>query len=306
MIIVTNAGNEEVFQAGNMTSILRKYCALPWQPSMEPLSDNKAAARRLSQVKAQMECTAQLGDRIQKGGWSGKSGKKPLKRRQNGNRLTAEGYGRYEYASASQRSKWREMLNRLDGNVFEMDEKSIGLFPLIMQVVHNNYTHGISRMRFRMQDGMFYIDFLEGTQTHTLPVGFTKGRHSIINMNGEEYLVGVKGRIHTNEDGIPVMSLQIAFIEEATERRLKILFLNEHQLELRWDEVPGNMIITDTLEMITMGSGNTGGLVNGIMAQISPDLIRRTMQSAIQPVVHAQLLQETEAVKEEADAAGEE
>ncbi len=137
-------------------------------------------------------------------------------------------------------------------------------------------------------------------------MGFTKGRHSIINMNGEEYLVGVKARIHTNEDGIPVMSLQIAFIEEATERRLKILFLNEHQLELRWDEVPGNMIITDTLEMITMGSGNTGGLVNGIMAQISPDLIRRTMQSAIQPVVRAQLLQETETIKDEAGIAGDE
>ncbi len=306
MIVITNAGNEEVFQTGNMTSILRKYCALPWQPSTEPLPENIPASRRLSQVKAQMECTAQLGSRIQKGGWALRSDKQPLKRRKRGSALTADAYGRYEYASASQRNTWQGMLRGLDGKTFEMDEKSIGLFPLIMQVVHNNYTHGISKMRFRMQDGMFYIDFLEGAQTHSLPVGFTKGRHSIINMNGEEYFVGVKGRIHTNEDGVPVMSLQIAFIEEATERRLKILFLNDHQLELHWDEIPGNMIIADTLEMITMGSGNTGSIVNGIMSQISPDLIRRTMQSAIQPVVRAQLvqeMQEEESVKEE-DAEG--
>ncbi len=304
MIIVTNAGNEEVFQAGNMTSILRKYCALPWQPSAEPLMENTAASRRLLQVKAQMECTAQFGSRVEKGGWPGRKGTKSLKRRQKEEMLTAEGYGRFEHTSASWRNTWREMLRSLDGKSFEMDEKGIGLFPLIMQVVHNNYTHGISRMRFRMLEGMLYIDFLEGTQTHTLPVGFSKGRHSIINMNGEEYLVGVKGKIHTNEDGIPVMSLQIAFIEEATERRLKILFLNDHQLELRWDEVPGNMIITDTLEMITMGSGNTGGLVNGLMSQISPDLIRRTMQSAIQPIVRAQLLpdvMEEPAAKEETE-----
>ncbi|MDO4285917.1 MAG: serine hydrolase [Eubacteriales bacterium] len=300
MIIVTNAGNEEVFQTGHMTEILRRYFALPYQPADDPLPENPAAQLSLENVRARMEGRLRAGNAIRKGGWN---------KRQNalygGNGRTAKKTDTsliyFDRTADTDRNRWLLLMRRLDGQVYEMAQKGVGLFPLIMQVVHNNYTHGISRLRFRCVDEQLYLDFLEGEQTHSLPVGIGRGRHCVINMNGEDYLIGVKGRLHANEDGIPVMSLQIAFIEEATERELKILFLKDGELELRWDEEPGNMIITGMLGMITVGNSGMNPLVSGILAQISPELIERTMQSSIQPVVRAYRIEPQNETAEETD-----
>jgi hypothetical protein len=193
--------------------------------------------------------------------------------------------------------KTRILLERLNDKVYGMKERGVGLFPLIMQVVHNNYTFGISKMRFRNDEKRLFIDFLEGEETHTIAVGFLRPEYSHILMNGEDYLTSVLGRFGTNEDGILILTLQIAFMEEATERQLKIYFYDDENIELHWDEIPGNTMITDTLEQLTMGSGNVNILVDKVMSNISTELLKRDVQGTIQPVVKAVRITGEEAQK---------
>lgn len=268
MIIVVNAGNDEVFSGGTMTGIIRKYFGLNYHPSADALPEDPIGLRQLIRAKAEAEGNVRHVSPIVRGGW-----------------------GRQSVRSMDRDRFFR----RLSGRVYEMHSKGIGLFPLIMQVVHNNYTNGISMMRFDYHDGRLSLIFREGEDVHTINVGFGRGRHSLIRSKGEEYLTGCIGRLGRNEDHIPVLTLRIAFIEEATERRLKIYFKSEKELELHWDEVPGNVIIADTLEMITTGSGNVNPIFTGLMSQVSPGLIKDSMRSAIQPMVRASLVEETSA-----------
>lgn len=263
VIVITNAGNEEVFQTGNMTKILRRYFGPDYQPSGEMLPENITAYRRLMLQKKRLEGGAEPCCRIVRGGWG----------------RTAP--GRRDEILPDR------LLSHLNGQTFHMSDSGIGLFPLIMQVIHNNYTNGISDLGFSWERGLLTLQFHEGAQTHCIPVGLERGRTADINMNGEDYLVGTLGRFSRNEDGVPVLILRIAFIEEATERRLKIFFRDPDHLELHWSETPGDVIITNTLEQITLGSGNANPLVEGIFNRVSPDLFSKTMQSAIQPVVIA-------------------
>ncbi|HCW23424.1 MAG TPA: hypothetical protein DGX96_07210 [Lachnospiraceae bacterium] len=261
MVMVVNAGNDEVFANGDMTSIVRRYFNEDFHPSDTPLLKNRAAYARLQAVSAAASPLAVR--RKMRGGW-----------------------GRKKQKSTAM----QPYLRSLNGCTFEMKNKGVGLFPLIMQVVHTNYTRGISLIRFLVEDRIFYIDILEGQSVFHIPVGFDHSLHTWIDMNGEPYLVGASARAGINEDGCFVLTVRFAFTEEACSRILKIIARSENQLELVWNEIPGNAIIADTLEMITTGSGNTGAIVNSVLSQISPDLMRDVMGSAIEPHVKAEFI----------------
>jgi hypothetical protein len=265
MIVITNAGNQEVFTSGVMTSIVHRYFNLPYKPSDQALSDDKRHFRHLLFVKKEWEGDAPQRPVIVRGGW------------------------RRPAALNTGASSIRTLLHKVNGKTYHMNENGVGLFPLIMQVVHNNYTWGISDLTFRYEKGILNLEFQEGKQLHVLPVGFGKGRHTTIDMNGEKYIVGTKGRFAFNEDGLPVLALEIAFIEEATARTLKIVFRDPDNIELHWSESPGDVIITNTVEQITLGSGNAGFLTEQLMKNVTPAFISRTMQATVQPVVEAKV-----------------
>lgn len=263
LVVVINAGNDEVFAGGTMTKIIRKYFHKDYVPSDVPLPRDPVGELELATVR--QKCEDPYGQaRIQGGGW-----------------------GRGKTAAAES----DYFFHQIDGRLYEMRSKGIGLFPLIMQVVHNNFTNGIAALRFEMKSGIMNLVFREGEDVYTLPVGMGRSRHSVVRLNQEEYLVGTKGRYGYNEDGEPVLSLRIAFIEEATERRLKIVFHDRENITLQWDETPGNDIIQNILKMITTGSGNTNFIVDSVMNHINPELMEDAMQSAIEPVVNAVLVE---------------
>lgn len=262
MIMVVNAGNDEVFANGDMTGIIRRYFNEDYHPSDAPLPPDMAAYARLRAVK-DSSSPVSVHRPMMSGGW-----------------------GRKKIKSAALMPYLRE----LNGCTFEMKNKGVGLFPLIMQVVHTNYTRGISLLRFRVEERTLYLDFLEGKTVFHLPCGFDRSLHTWIDMNGEPYLVGTSARAGIDEDGYFVLTVRIAFVEEACSRILKIVALNDNELELIWNEIPGNAIIADTLEMITTGSGNTNVVVNSMLSQISPDLMHDVMRSAIEPHVKANFI----------------
>ncbi|MCR4588554.1 MAG: hypothetical protein K5682_09120, partial [Lachnospiraceae bacterium] len=132
------------------------------------------------------------------------------------------------------------------------------------------------------------LDFLEGKQLIRMPIDYKKPTRVHINMNGEDYLVALTGAFGKNEDNIPVLSLRMCFVEEATERRLKIYFNDVDNISLKWDEIPGNTMIQDTMEMVTTGSGNTSGIANLLMDQIPMDIIKREVATTIGITVKAQ------------------
>ncbi len=274
LIIVTNAGNQEVFQGGGMTDIIKKYTD-ELQVSATPIVGNVAAYRHLLHTKQEMEGKLSSVVIPTHGGWC----------------MKGEGSSRQNVRSR------RDFLKSMSGKIFEMDEKGIGLFPLIMQVVHYNFTEGIRFVRFRLDQGTLYLDFMEGNEFHVIPVGFDRGRHTTIHMNGEDYLVGCKGQIGINEDQQNVLSIKLCFVEEATERSIKIIQIDDYTLEFQWNELPGSSIIVETLESITSGSGNMNLITSGLLSQVSPDLIKRTFTGAVKPVTYAREISRDEALE---------
>lgn len=168
-----------------------------------------------------------------------------------------------------------------------MEQASVGLFPLVMQVMHNNMTDGIGKIAFRTDEttGDFILCFQEGEEWKELRTGWDKYIENHLTIHEETYLVAVKGKLSSDADHNPVLIVEIAYLEEAMRRKLYITLYEETgeytedpvenmgntdiseeagnedtknkknglfgKIEVRWYETPGKALIMEGMESIT-------------------------------------------------------
>ena len=285
MVIVTNAGNEELFQDNVMLNIIRKYFPVDWAPK-ETLPENPIAYAKLQELteiclKKQQCYNHPLT--VCKGGW-----------KKNSEKYRAR--GKYIETQKARKQQIHLLEDLLDGVHYELDQSSVGLFPLVMQVMHNNMTDGISKIGFRK--GMI-LCFQEGEELIELEMGWSKYIENKLTVHGETYLVAVKGELSSDVDDNPVLKVEIAYLEEAMRRKLYVTFVRntgnnrdlippEH-IEIKWYESPGKALIMEGMESITT-EVTKHPIYSRIRENGGIDLLHRLMEQTIEPVIKGKLI----------------
>jgi len=266
MVIVINAGNKEMTQEGNLTEIIRGYFGAGYEPSEEALPENTAGELELRSTVRRLEGKEVHLPCIVRGGW--------------GERRSAY---RPEVGEA-------DLISMLKGRKYELDQKQVGLFPLVMQVFHNNFTDGISQIDFREEDRRLAVDFHEGEEVHTLKVGIGSAEISEITVHGEPYYVGTQGTIARDEKERLTLILKADFLEEAGTRKIKLYFEGD-DLEVRWNESPGEDIIQDGLDFVNKSPGYRNlAFVKSLMENGVKDIINTSVTATVHPVIFGHLV----------------
>lgn len=293
MILVTNAGNKELFQDCIMLNIIRKYFPVNYHPS-DILPDDPLSYALLKRLCGELEngSNANLISRGSmesslRGGWKSNA----VSRIKNPGK-------KYSYRALEPAvfpSGYRSFMQSVSGKTYVMEQQHIGIAPLFIQVFHNNMTDGISKISFTYDAGNFYVSFTEGNVVHKLPVGFRKAADGCVDLHGEHYLVAVLGEFTRDENHTPVLKLEITFIEECVKRKAHIFFHENDEIEIRWNETPGRKMILAGLGSITEElSGNF--LYNSLLGDnnITAELLHRLMEQTIEPIVWGQLEEQEE------------
>ena len=282
MVLVTNAGNKEMFQDCLMLNIIRKYFSVNYHPA-DVLPENPLSYGLLKRLCGELENGANNNRSASlRGGWK----RDAVFRRKNSDK-------KYSYrisATVGLPSDHHSFMRAVNGRTYVMEQQNIGIAPLFVQVFHNNMTDGISEISFTYDAGNFWISFNEGEVIHKLPVGFGKAADGCVDLHGEHYLVATLGEFARDENDIPVLKLEITFIEECTKRKAHIFFHEDDEIEIRWNETPGKKMILAGLSSITEElSGNF--LYNSLLGDhnITTELLHRLMEQTIEPVVRGYL-----------------
>ena len=127
---------------------------------------------------------------------------------------------------------WIKKARELDGKRYQLSAAHIGLFPLMGQVFHNNYTEGIREIGFSMKEGKLILSVLEGEQEKKIQLGAEKAEIQNLDLNGEIYRIAAEGRFSTDEDGKEVLTIVLSYLEDAIKRIFKEVFHGD-QIELR-------------------------------------------------------------------------
>ena len=278
MVLVTNAGNKEMFQDCIMLNIIRKYFPVNYHPA-DVLPENPLSYSLLKRLCGELE-NGENNNRSTslRGGWK----RNVVSRRKHSDK-------KYSYrisAAVDRPSDHHSFMRAVSGRTYVMEQQNIGIAPLFVQVFHNNMTDGISEISFTYDAGNFYVSFTEGEVIHKLPVGFGRAADGCVDLHGEHYLVATLGEFARDENDIPVLKLEVTFIEECVKRKAHIFFHEDNGIEIRWNETPGKKMILAGLSSITEElSGNF--LYNSLLGDhnITTELLHRLMKQTIEPVV---------------------
>ena len=282
MVLVTNAGNKEMFQDCIMLNIIRKYFPVNYHPA-DVLPKNPLSYSLLKRLCGELE-NGENNNRSTslRGGWK----RNVVSRRKHSDK-------KYSYrisAAVDRPSDHHSFMRAVSGRTYVMEQQNIGIAPLFVQVFHNNMTDGISEISFTYDAGNFCVSFTEGEVIHKLPVGFGKAADGCVDLHGEHYLVATLGEFARDENDIPVLKLEITFIEECVKRKAHIFFHEDNGIEIRWNETPGKKMILAGLSSITEElSGNF--LYNSLLGDhnITTELLHRLMEQTIEPAVRGYL-----------------
>lgn len=282
MVLVTNAGNKEMFQDCIMLNIIRKYFPVNYHPA-DVLPENPLSYSLLKRLCGELE-NGENNNRSTslRGGWK----RNVVSRRKHSDK-------KYSYrisAAVDRPSDHHSFMRAVSGRTYVMEQQNIGIAPLFVQVFHNNMTDGISEISFTYDAGNFCVSFTEGEVIHKLPVGFGRAADGCVDLHGEHYLVATLGEFARDENDIPVLKLEVTFIEECVKRKAHIFFHEDDKIEIRWNETPGKKMILAGLSSITEElSGNF--LYNSLLGDhnITTELLHRLMEQTIEPVVRGYL-----------------
>lgn len=282
MVLVTNAGNKEMFQDCIMLNIIRKYFPVNYHPA-DVLPENPLSYSLLKRLCGELE-NGENNNRSTslRGKWK----RNVVSRRKHSDK-------KYSYrisAAVDRPSDHHSFMRAVSGRTYVMEQQNIGIAPLFVQVFHNNMTDGISEISFTYDAGNFYVSFTEGEVIHKLPVGFGRAADGCVDLHGEHYLVATLGEFARDENDIPVLKLEITFIEECVKRKAHIFFHEDDKIEIRWNETPGKKMILAGLSSITEElSGNF--LYNSLLGDhnITTELLHRLMEQTIEPAVRGYL-----------------
>ena len=283
MVLVTNAGNKEMFQDCIMLNIIRKYFPVNYHPA-DILPESPLSYGLLKRLCGELENVENNNRSTSlRGGWK----RNVVSRRKHSDK-------KYSYrisAAVDRPSDHHSFMRAVSGRTYVMEQQNIGIAPLFVQVFHNNMTDGISEISFTYDAGNFCVSFTEGEVIHKLPVGFGKAADGCVDLHGEHYLVATLGEFARDENDIPVLKLEITFIEECVKRKVHIFFHEDNGIEIRWNETPGKKMILAGLSSITEElSGNF--LYNSLLGDhniTTTELLHRLMEQTIEPAVRGYL-----------------
>ena len=304
MVIVTNAGNEELFQDNVMLNIIRKYFPIDWMPK-ETLPENQVAYTKLKELNERLSGKTLKNHSsynrplvIHKGGWKKNSSKYRVRERQT-------------EIEKVQNQQIHLLTDLLDGSCYEMEQASVGLFPLVMQVMHNNMTDGISKITFhKIRTKEFrqtlILCFQEGEESIELEMGWNQYIENKLSIHGETYLTAVKGELASDADDNLVLKVEIVYLEEAMRRKIYITFAKETQIppeyiEVKWFESPGKALIMEGMESITT-EVTRHPIYSRIRENGGIDLLHRLMEQTIEPVSKGRIMDPSEVAQQDTEA----
>ena len=314
MVVVTNAGNSDVFQSSSMAIKIRDRMKNDLEVFDEPLpEDFKALSELKALCKSVSGRTANFPG-ISSGGWKNRTVKMTTGSARN-RRIRFQGK-RTDFKSAvnsfnirNENQLIKTWLRKLDGKIYDLETTGIGLFPIMMQIVHNNFTDGMKKIGFRLTpDNGFYIDIYEGEVIYRLRCGFGGKRYvSDINVHSENYKVSLSSFCTRDEYNRLTIRNEIYFLEEACVRTFNIHFEDNAvdrvdrkgtfiypslpgRIEIRMQENPGVDMLKRTLKNFSIeGTGWETALISRVMKGGMKEAVKHAIINTVQPVIYGQL-----------------
>lgn len=238
IVIVNNAGNDELFQQSNYFEIVQRYFDRDFPESIhKDFFDKKHLEYILKKISVSR------------------------------NFVTLNPYELRTYRLGVLPSE----CHMLDGKVYVMRDvraATVGLLPLVWQVIENNYSQGFESIGFNIAGGKFYINYAQCDEAYRFEIGFGEPKYTNIYVHNTPFYIAATGCFAVNEDGERVFKIRVDFLETPCSLVLKMVDKGEY-FEVRQSEMPGKPFVLEKIMEIKNTISQTP--VIGGVTSLAPD-----------------------------------
>lgn len=212
IVVVINAGNNELFQDSPALAIIRKHLLLPKENDTVTHADFKKLK------KAQQTF-------FESRHWI-----RPMKKKS----------GLLYFLGLKESRPYDSSWDAVLGN-YALPENNKSILPTFVTVMQNNYQGGLTGISIERNGNGLILTANEGSATHVYPVGLYDFAESVQNYSGEAYIARAIAEAIEDEDRNPVYKIEIIFPELPNTRIIKITKTPEG-IRLRMTETPDEKI----------------------------------------------------------------
>lgn len=167
----------------------------------------------------------------------------------------------------------RKKLKKLCGAQYISDSPNCtGLLPTVLQVLHNNYSSGLKGISFGADKDGFYMTYDEANESHKIKLVPNGIGESILNFDGDSYIVSCVFRFAKNEYLQDVILIELNFIETPCTKHLKITFEDKENITLYQKEKPGKESVNFLMETI-MEQLSAKPIISALINKLGKDYI---------------------------------
>ena len=132
-----------------------------------------------------------------------------------------------------------ELAAKLDGHVYSFEKNIGGVFPCLLQSVHNNFTSGLNKLAFsRAEDGALALELVEGSHRHRFALTENGYTSAVLTQRGDAFEVRFSVQTEIDENGTLSLNIAAHFIETPFARLIRVTLTGEDTVRVVFDECP--------------------------------------------------------------------
>ena len=256
IVVVANCENNELFQKSAVIEIIEKYLG---GNILGEMYDAGAAARLKDKEKHFFETRHWVRPLSPKRGISYRLGFRCAK----------------PFDGA-----WNSLIG-----TYTLPPNNHGILPLFIRVMHNNYSGGIEGVSFERDREALYFTSKEGGNEYRLEVGLYDFKTTVLNFNGEKYIVRAMGEAMEDEDRNMVYKIELLFPEMPNSRKMKFTISDSGRLVMRMTEIPNSKIAEPFVESIYTTNPKLAFAVGLLERRLGDSFINKKLDSLFSPTL---------------------
>ncbi len=175
--------------------------------------------------------------------------------------------------------EWEKLLG-----TYTFANNNTGILPLIIKAMQNNYQGGIESVSFEREGEHLYFISHEGGIDYRIEIGLYDFKTSVLNFNGESYIVRALGEAEMLDDHT-TYKIELVFPEMPNSRRIKFSFKPDGRLVMRMSETPNEKIAEPIVESIYTTNPKFAFAVKLIEARLGDKFVIRKLESVFSPTL---------------------
>ena len=174
-------------------------------------------------------------------------------------------------------NRWENLLG-----TYAFRDNNASILPVFVSILQNNFSGGIEFFSFEKSKEDLTLISTEGKEDHKINIGLYDFKESILNFNGESYIVRAMAEASQNDFGKPIYKIHLVFPELPN----TVLFNIEHTengIKIQKNELPNENIAESYFNSIMPNS--KFGFINSILEKtMGSGFLKEKLTALFNPV----------------------